>query len=597
MATMLPPTLSDDVKSGAERRVFELLRSDPDTRDWIVLHSLGLSRHAHKRYGELDFVVLVPGGAVVCLEVKGGRVGCENGVWHTVNRYDETARLNQSPFDQAREGMFALAKIIADKAPEGRHLANVAFGYGVLFPNIEWPHQGAEYETYQVYSRSFVGPISAYIKGIAARTPDIGAGRRRPTRDDIKQLTAFLRPDFEAPICPIGQIETAESQLLRLLAEQYEVLDALAGNPRVLLEGAAGTGKTLLALEAARRAAARGERVLLLCFNRLLGSWIERLVAGDAHAPNIVAGSFHRVLKRDIIDKSDGAAEFESARQNAMGTADEGRFFREDYALYALDAVAQGAVEPFDLLLIDEGQDLIFDETLMVFDQLLRGGWAGGRWMLCADFNRQAIFADGASAETMRAELEKRGHFSTFALRRNCRNTRRIGRETALLSGFERLPFVLHADTGASVDYRFYDSARKQRKVIGDLVAKLLDQGLAASDIVLLSPVRSERSCLNEPLEALQERGISVVALDEKNLFEPPPRALLFSTLHAFKGLERRIVIVIGVERLKDENFRAALYVAMSRPTARLVVLLHESVRAEYNELVQLGQQWQSEDG
>ena len=594
MAKMLPPYLSDDVKSGAERRIFERLRDDPDTDGWIVLHSLGLSRHAHKRYGELDFVVIVPGGAIVCLEVKGGRVACEGGEWKTVNRYDEAHRLTHSPFDQAREGMFALRKIIADKAEDGQPLSQLAFGYGVLFPDISWEHDGTEYENYQVYSRSFRAPISAYIKGIVAHNADTKKGYARPKHEDVKRLTQFLRPDFEAPICPVGQIENNEADMVRLLAEQFEILDALALNPRIVLEGAAGTGKTLLALEAARRAAARGERVLLLCYNALLGSWIERAAAQYPFSENIVAGSFHRFLKRDIIEKSALSADFEAAWLQAQTDNNQSQFFAEDYPLYALDAIAQGAIEPFDLLLIDEGQDLIFEESLTLFDQLVRGGLAGGRWMLCADFNRQAIFADGRDAEAMRDELRERGQFIAFQLHRNCRNTKRIGRETALLSGFDHLPFALHAQSGDSVDYRFYDSDKKQRKIIGDIIARLLADGLAPSDIVLLSPKRRDNSCLTQPIEALQERGISIANLDKNTLFAPPSKSVLFSTLHAFKGLERRAIIVIGVERLGDEEFRAALYVAMSRPTARLHVLLHEGVRDEYNDLVKKGQQWQN---
>ena len=591
---MLPPYLSDDVKSGAERRIFERLRDDPDTDGWIVLHSLGLSRHAHKRYGELDFVVIVPGGAIVCLEVKGGRVSCRDGKWETINRYDETNSLSHSPFDQAREGMFALRKIVEDKADDGALLSKLSFGYGVMFPDIAWEHEGAEYENYQVYSRSFRAPISAYIKGIVAYNADARKGYARPTLADTKRLTQFLRPDFEAPICPIGQIENNEAALLRLLEEQFEVLDALALNPRIVLEGAAGTGKTLLALEAARRAAARGERVLLLCFNSLLGSWIERAAARYPHAENIVAGSFHRFLKRDIIEKSALGADFEAAWLQAQADHNQSQFFAEDYPLYALDAIAQNAIEPFDLVLIDEGQDLIFEESLTLFDQLLRGGLAGGRWMLCADFNRQAIFADGRDADAMREQLRERGHSISYGLQRNCRNTKRIGRETALLSGFDHLPFALHAQSGDSVDYRFYDSDKKQRKIIGEIVGRLLDDGLKPADIVLLSPKRRDNSCLFQPVEALQERGIFIANLDKNTLFAAPPDSVLFSTLHAFKGLERRAIIVIGVERLGDEEFRAALYVAMSRPTVRLYVLLHESVRDEYNELVKKGQQWQN---
>jgi len=45
------------------------------------------------------------------------------------------------------------------------------------------------------------------------------------------------------------------------------LLDNLAAHNRAAIEGAAGTGKTVLAMEKARRLATTGRRVLLLCFN------------------------------------------------------------------------------------------------------------------------------------------------------------------------------------------------------------------------------------------------------------------------------------------------------------------------------------------
>jgi len=48
--------------------------------DWTVLHTLGIARRATGPYGEIDFVVIIPGEGVICLEVKGGRLSCEAGV-------------------------------------------------------------------------------------------------------------------------------------------------------------------------------------------------------------------------------------------------------------------------------------------------------------------------------------------------------------------------------------------------------------------------------------------------------------------------------------------------------------------------------------
>src|SRR5579864_8529486 len=112
MARMIPPCLSDDVRSAAERRVFNLLETDPETHDWVVLHSLGLARHVKRVYGEIDFVVLAPGLGIVCLEVKGGRVSRQGGTWTFTDRFGSVSKRTLSPFMQAREGMFSLLNAV-----------------------------------------------------------------------------------------------------------------------------------------------------------------------------------------------------------------------------------------------------------------------------------------------------------------------------------------------------------------------------------------------------------------------------------------------------------------------------------------------------
>ena len=74
MAKMIPSVISPEIKSAAEKHIFEWFRDDPRTSDWIVLHSLGISNHNTVIHGETDFFILVPYMGLFALEVKGGRV-------------------------------------------------------------------------------------------------------------------------------------------------------------------------------------------------------------------------------------------------------------------------------------------------------------------------------------------------------------------------------------------------------------------------------------------------------------------------------------------------------------------------------------------
>ena len=70
MARMVPPYLSNKVKSVGEKQLFERIRKAPGTEKWVVLHSLFLTRHVKRLYGEIDFLILAPELGVFVLEVK-----------------------------------------------------------------------------------------------------------------------------------------------------------------------------------------------------------------------------------------------------------------------------------------------------------------------------------------------------------------------------------------------------------------------------------------------------------------------------------------------------------------------------------------------
>ena len=94
MARMIPRQISDNTQSTAERRIFEKISSDL-SEDWIALHSLELAESGKKPWTEVDFVLIGPAG-VYCLEVKGGGLRREEGVWYQTGKGGEH-KLNRGP--------------------------------------------------------------------------------------------------------------------------------------------------------------------------------------------------------------------------------------------------------------------------------------------------------------------------------------------------------------------------------------------------------------------------------------------------------------------------------------------------------------------
>jgi len=586
MARMIPPYLSDDVRSTGERRIYESLQNDPDAHDWTVIHSLGLDRHVSRVYGEIDFVVLAPGEGVFCLEVKSGRVSRHQGVWCFTDRYGATSTKTVSPFMQAREGMFSLIQAVRAHFGPHHKLSRIMYRYGVMFPDISFDVVDPEHESWEVYDiNDRARPVTGYIKRLSAHahaavreTSWYDPAESRPTVDDVAKLTAFLRGDFEKVVPLSVMIQEGEKQLLKLTEDQYRCLDQLENNPRCLFEGAAGTGKTLLAAELATREWKRGKRVLFLCFNRLLGTNVRNHLSalrGENRWP-VEVGSFHQFL-REIITSSSQKDEFLTAHRHA-----DDDFYRCAYPVYALSAIQEGIVKPYDVLIVDEGQDLISPDYLDVLDLLVHGGLSGGRWAMFCDFARQAIFS-GTSGEEMLAEIDRRvTRFVRFLLTVNCRNTQPIGEETALMSGFDAPPFLPAHVQGPPVDYRFYSGKEEEREQLSEIVSGLLQQRLSPSFITILSPVSRDRSCISKEISGIPQ----IEDVNEVNI-QGGAKNLTFSTIQAFKGLENSVIMLTDVRDLSSPESRSLLYVGMSRARQRLFLLVDQESRDQYKSAIQ----------
>ena len=580
MATMIPPDIYDSRVSTGERRIFGLLKNDPGTIGWTVLHSLGVARRPTGPYGEIDFVVIVPGEGVICLEVKGGRLACEDGVWRTTDRQGKVAVLKKSPFLQARDSMFGLRGAVirhfGDSAPE----AQCPFGCAVVFPDVRCPPLSPEFERSDAIDTDDLrSPISKSVMRVVRyrlREFQSRHGDSWPTVSQAKAIRNFLRPDFERVVARGVSVGRIEERLLHLTEEQYNRLDELQANPRCLFEGAAGTGKTLLAVEYARRASCTGKRVALVCFNRLLGEWLRE----QAKDGRVVAGTWHMIVRRLILGSS-VAKDFEEEEKRMLQGGEAKALFAETYSLYGQLALEElGA--PFDIMVIDEAQDLCNEQTLDVLNLAVLGGLAGGHWAIFGDFTRQALY--GTAEDPINALSRYCEHFVRARLMQNCRNTRRIAEETALLSGFERLPFRLGHEMGLPVEHRYWQTRADLLDKLTTITERLVKEQMPIEDVTILSPRRLEHSIL---------AGVEFVSrfslVDISRGITPGERALKFSTIHSFKGLESPVIIVVDIDQANLDQHQSLLYVAMSRARSLLILMNADRTRNSLERRIAIG--------
>jgi hypothetical protein len=148
----------------------------------------------------------------------------------------------------------------------------------------------------------------------------------------LLQIADALRPDLL--MVPSLSATDVERELIRLSAGQLRALDTVQGSKRLRVIGGPGSGKTLLAVEVARRELRDrpGSKIGLVCFNRSLGSFLGE-VARSEGLLTAVTGSFYVHVDRLLGDvgKSDGDASYYQSRVQqaiaaAKGLAEEAKF-------------------------------------------------------------------------------------------------------------------------------------------------------------------------------------------------------------------------------------------------------------------------------
>lgn len=574
MAKMLPPYIDKSCKSTGEKMLFEIFKNSPFTKDWIVLHSLNLSQHTIRLYGEIDFLILIPKGGIYVMEVKGGDVKCVDGVWHYTNKFNVTNTSNVGPFNQARDAMFSLHSAIEKEFGRGHKFTKTLSGFLCAFPHISFDKHSVEYEPWQILDKDTIqSGTENFFKNLIQQFIQKHRGQKwfsekdsLPDAKDLNLLCDFLRGDFERIRTVKERLAEFDKQVKTYTEEQFRILDSIQLNERSITQGSAGTGKTMIAIESAVGAAAEGKTVLLTCYNRLIGEWMQKQI--EEWKDKITVSSLHSFL----FEQSKGF-NYDKSQNNKQD------FYSKYLPLLLKDIYQKGISKKFDKLIIDEGQDLIREEYLVLFDAMLEGGLQNGNWEIYGDFERQAIYAQ-LSKKEMFDLLKGSGQYSNFLLKINCRNTKQIGEEASLISGFEKPPFLLEHLEGIPVEYIFYTDEIHQKTLLAEQLQKLSANKLPLNELVIISPRKFETSC------SKSVSGFSIREIKNNSEVSLIQSFFGFATVQAYKGMESNYVLITDIEDLSSENAKSLLYVGMSRARYGLVLFIAESMRNEYREIL-----------
>jgi hypothetical protein len=567
MAKILPPEFDTSlIYKEAERKVLTRCKEELPP-DWVVIYSLWIQNASYKVIGEID-LVLIADEAVLCLEVKGGKVArAPDGMWEFRTRRGELKnRKPEGPFEQVRQAHFDLKKHLT-KSNNPKFL-QVPWWYGVITPDclIRIPSDDTEIapEEYCGEKRfntdfpGFIRELVSYtVKEKAPKRPSrISAGMRdglgSALRGSIKQIEG------------LGiQIHRLGERYKQLTTAQFGILQMVRDNPRIVLNGGAGTGKTLLAFEMARSMARDGKKVLFTCFNRRLADYLNASTAGDASLNSLECANYHQLLLQLC----------RRAGVTSRLPEDWHEFTRAagDILEEVIDKTEN--FTQFDYLVIDEGQDLMRQDFHDALDILLTGGLSEGSWLLCLD-PEQAIFSEQYDSECEQRISQKA---IPLQLDRNIRNTKQIAAYTYGLSSVRTQPKT--QTEGKNPDILYYtdikDLRKQLKKKLNVLVTQLLESDGHASSITALATKSEPYLGLIEELssETVRQGQAYDPVDDNEDLFS-------WSTVQAFKGLESDVVLLLGISDLTSSVARRLLYVGASRAKAQLIVFLPSSQQA-----------------
>src|SRR5436309_1552232 len=348
---MYPRELADDdVESIAEPKVFTALR-DGLSDEWEVFHSASwVARDAAKGFttGEIDFVLCHPDKGILCLEVKGGGIQCRHGDWWRTRRGQPDEHIKE-PFTQALDHRFALERQISKV--KGWKGSELFIAHALAFP-LTTIHQLAlapDAPRQILIDRNDLQDVAAAIDRVLDFHRGAREKRRAPGPEGAEMLRNLLAPQIRIRVPMAEEFLEEEEAIVLLTREQSLALRRMARNPRMVITGCAGSGKTILAVEHARRLAADGKDVLFVCFNRRLAEFLRKRERNQHTHFFTFHGLCTHLARKAGVELS----------EYPQGEAPPGHFDEElpDALVEAVGILG----EQYDALIVDEAQDLHTD--------------------------------------------------------------------------------------------------------------------------------------------------------------------------------------------------------------------------------------------
>lgn len=540
--------LSTESTSRSEMAIFDMASClDEKWNVWMNVHlNFAVRGRGNDVDREVDCILYHKKYGMLLIECKDGQIsteesqGSENGfMWKQGNRVME-----RSPVQQVQSLIYPLHDHFSGMFPkdEGAGYHRVRVQWAVCFADMDsvgkigsnamQPKRAilkSDLKSYNTLERK--------VKKILEMKEESRGGNPFPndelSDENFDRLVSFLGC-FDEPSWPELWDMQAEARV-RPTEIQEMLMESIVRNPRMRIEGVAGSGKSLLVQWEATRLAREGKRVVVLCYNDLLAEHMQQnFVEAGLDESQVVMSGFHKLAAKYVrLAKVKGVArkEPDDAKEKAEYFESMSVFFKE-----ALEKLRCKKNRFFDALIVDEGQDFAND-------------WLDTALLLLKDPEKGIVRFFYDSKQTLYKGREVLGNAAINAmpvmvLKRGFRSTKKILNWVHDVTDI-RIPCYEDTVPGREVDVRLYDKPEDQIEMLRKVVLDLKKKGVEPKDILVVS-LRSKNhsglASLNDDVFQWSDVSDSLNSL-----------AINMVSAYRYKGLDKRVVILTDLEPSKND--------------------------------------------